>query len=318
MTIAVLGATSLLGKALIESYVARNSDYEGLIALESVQEDGSFEVAGQSFELVHPDNFDWSLSQVVVGCDQTLVEKYADQISSLGGILLNATAASIVGSIPTLSVSDEQWAGAQGVYQVPCSSTLMVARLLQRLELEVGIDKVHISALLSVAHQGQPGIDELAGQTARLLNGLAIESDVFDKQVAFNLLTVSSDSESIAEQVEQQLPLLFRESEPSISAHSVYTPIFYGEMALVSIECLSAVSAAFCSEIWQELEGVELDDGQNLTLVTDLNRHPVVCVSQVRHSEQQPNEVKFCVQADSIKACMIPYIEERIEFIRGF
>lgn len=318
MTIAVLGASSLLGKALIESYVARNSDYESLVVLDCEQEENQLDIAGQSFEIIDPDAFDWSLCQVIVGCNEQLVEEYADQISSLGGVLLNATSISIVGSTPTLSLSDEQWSGAQGVYQVPCSTVLMVARLLRRLESEVGINKVNVSALLSVAHQGQPGIDELAGQTARLLNGLSVEPQVFEKQIAFNLLASSFDSESVAAQLEQQLPLLFRESEPSVCAHSVFTPVFYGEMALVSIECSSSVSASLCREIWQDLEDIEFDDGQNLTLVTDLNQHSVVCVSQIRHNAQQPNELKFCVQADAIKACVIPYIEEKIEYIRGF
>ncbi|MFM2483703.1 Asd/ArgC dimerization domain-containing protein [Celerinatantimonas yamalensis] len=326
MAIAVLGASSLLGKALIERLVRNRYPVEAIVAVDHFTEhdddsdendDRQLDIADQSFELSSPDAFDWGAVQVVIGCEPQLVQDYADEAVSFGAVLLNATNTEMLGAVSTLSLADSEWVGAQGVYQVPNATVLLLSHLLERLDNEVGLETIHISVLNSVSDQGQSGISELAGQTARLLNGLPVEPEVYAKQVAFNLLNNSSEGASTAEAVEQQLPLVFRDSTPVIMAHSVTVPVFYGTMALVSMQYTGVLSVAECADIWQALEGVELHLDQLVTLVTDLNQQPYLSVTELRQSAQQPHQLKFCVQADTIYACVVPYLEKLIQRISG-
>ncbi|MFM2482739.1 Asd/ArgC dimerization domain-containing protein [Celerinatantimonas sp. YJH-8] len=320
MAIAVLGASSLLGKSLIEQLVKNSTLADLVLALDTLQDDAENQltIAERSFDIESPEGVSWSDCQVIVGCSAELVATYADDIIAAGGVLLNATDSEVIGAVSSLSLSDSEWMGAQGVYQLPCATVLMLRDLLKRIDAEIGISAVHVSALLSVSTEGQLGIDELAGQTARLLNGLPVEPEVYSRQIAFNLLAQSPAATSVAEQVEQQLPLIFAESTPLISAHSVSVPVFYGEMALVSIESTGYLSIADFIDIAGEMESVDVELEHPVTLVTDLNQHPRISVSQIRQSPNRDTELKCCIQADVLRACKVPYLLQLIQLISSF
>lgn len=319
MAIAVLGASSLLGKSLIGKLTAWNYPIESIVAVDNATDDetSTLEIAENKYDLLDPSEFDWGSVQVVIGCDDQLVQAYSDDILSFAGILINASATEVIGAVSTLSMDDGDWVGAQGAYQLPNSTVMMLSHLLKRLDSEVGIEFVHVNALLAVSENGQGGIDELASQTARLLNGLPIEPNIYTRQIAFNLLPQAIEHSSIADDIEQQLSLIFDNSESKVAAHSVTVPIFYGAMAQVTVICQGSVSIAECVDIWREIDSVEIHLDEPVTLVTDLNQNSYTSVSQIRQSQTQPRQLKFCVQADAMNACVVPYLAKLIQRIGG-
>ena len=52
----------------------------------------------------------------------------------------------------------------------------------------VGIERINVATYQAVSGTGKAAIEELAGQTARLLNGKAPEPEVYPKQIAFNAI----------------------------------------------------------------------------------------------------------------------------------
>lgn len=320
MAIAVLGASSLLGKSLIKHLATLGYDEELIVAIDDPREDdnNTLEIAEKQYEIISPADCNWADWQVIVGCRSDLVSEYSDDIIALGGLLVNATPVDIIGASPTLAMTDSDWIGAQGAYQLPHASVLMLTSILSRIENEVGLERVDITAIMSVSDQDQAGVDELAGQTARLLNGLPVENEVYQKQIAFNLLANSQQMNSPAQAIENELPLVFRDSSPLINAHSVTAPVFYGAMAFVSLKTLGELSVAECVDIWRELPLVEVEFENVVTLVTDLNLHPNVCITELRQAAEQPRELKFCVQADAMNASVVPYLGKLIQRISGF
>ncbi|MFM2479585.1 Asd/ArgC dimerization domain-containing protein [Celerinatantimonas sp. MCCC 1A17872] len=319
MAIAVLGASSLLGKSLIEKLTAWKYPVEAIVAVDSATDEQSstLEIADNKYDLLEPSEFDWGSVQAVIGCDDELVDTYSDDILNFGGVLVNATATDVIGAVSTLSMEDGEWVGAQGAYQLPNSVVIMLTHLLKRLANEVGIESVHVNALMAVSENGQDGVDELASQTARLLNGLPVEPSIYSRQIAFNLLPQGKAQSSVADDIEQQLKLIFSDQEPMVAAHSVTVPVFYGAMAQVTVSCQGNVSVAECVDIWREIDSVEIQLDEPVTLVTDLNQHPYVSVSQIRQSQNEPKQLKFCAQADVINACVVPYLAKLIQRIGG-
>ncbi|CAG9296920.1 Asd/ArgC dimerization domain-containing protein [Celerinatantimonas diazotrophica] len=319
MAIAVLGASSLLGKSLIEKLTAWNYPIESIVAVDNAidDENSTLEIAENKYDLLDPSEADWGSVQAVIGCDEKLVQTYSDDILNFGGVLINASATEVIGATSTLTMEDGDWVGAQGAYQLPNSVVIMLTHLLKRLENEVGIEAVHVSVLLAVSENGQEGIDELASQTARLLNGLPIEPNIYSRQIAFNLLPQAIHPSTIADDIEQQLGLIFSHSEPEVAAHSVTVPVFYGAMAQVTVNCQGRVSIAECVDIWREIDSVEIQLDEPVTLVTDLNQNIYTSVSQIRQSPAQPRQLKFCVQADVMNACVVPYLAKLIQRIGG-
>ncbi|MCD5882428.1 aspartate-semialdehyde dehydrogenase, partial [Klebsiella pneumoniae] len=59
-----------------------------------------------------------------------------------------------------------------------------------------GLSRISVTNLLSASGQGKKAVDALAGQSAKLLNGIPIdEDDFFGRQLAFNMLPLLPDRE---------------------------------------------------------------------------------------------------------------------------
>jgi aspartate-semialdehyde dehydrogenase len=52
----------------------------------------------------------------------------------------------------------------------------------------VGIERINVATYQAVSGTGKEAIEELATQTANLLNGRPVEPKVYPKQIAFNVL----------------------------------------------------------------------------------------------------------------------------------
>ena len=66
---------------------------------------------------------------------------------------------------------------------------------LEPIRSAVGIRRINVATYQAVSGSGKKGIEELAGQTARLLNAQPIESSVYPQQIAFNALPAIGDLE---------------------------------------------------------------------------------------------------------------------------
>lgn len=79
---------------------------------------------------------------------------------------------------------------------MPDSLTSQLLIALKPLIDEGGLSRIGVTSLLSVSAQGKPAVDALAGQSAKLLNGIPIdEDDFFGRQLAFNMLPILPDRE---------------------------------------------------------------------------------------------------------------------------
>lgn len=58
-----------------------------------------------------------------------------------------------------------------------------------------GLGRITLTNMLSMSAYGKAAVDELAGQSARLLNGIPAEEGRFSKQLAFNMLPLLADAE---------------------------------------------------------------------------------------------------------------------------
>lgn len=83
-------------------------------------------------------------------------------------------------------------------------------------------------------------MDALAGQSAKLLNGIPIdEDDFFGRQLAFNMLPLLPDREgSVREErrIVDEARKILQDDGLMISASVVQSPVFYGHAQMVSFE----------------------------------------------------------------------------------
>jgi aspartate-semialdehyde dehydrogenase len=110
---------------------------------------------------------------------------------------------------------------------------------------------VQAAVCLPVSWHGKKGIDALAHETARLLNGQAIENTGLGQQIAFNVL--SDHHGIIAAQTEQQLAGYLGDSL-DICCHSVTVPVFFGHHISLIVDCADVIDY---SALFESLAGSE-------------------------------------------------------------
>ncbi len=90
-------------------------------------------------------------------------------------------------------------------------------------------------------------MDALAGQSAKLLNGIPIdEDDFFGRQLAFNMLPLLPDREgSVREErrIVDEARKILQDDGLMISASVVRSPVFYGHAQMVSFEAMRPLAA---------------------------------------------------------------------------
>jgi aspartate-semialdehyde dehydrogenase len=307
--LAVYGVNTLLGKAFIkqlEQAAQIEIDVLYPICDEIDETDSSVRFDRRHFPRVKPEDFDWQQASIVVFADsaeRTL--QWADMAMSAGCRVIDGSHAEIVGSLLADAHSSRHEIYTSGAPLHSATATsLMLSRVLGTLQRDVGIESVAVTSLQSVSHAGQSGVDELAGQTARLLNGLPVTPEVFGAQIAFNLhpsVGKAIDGVSVFEQqIEDELTELLGDASTQVTVQALQLPIFFGECAAVKLRTRYGLSRAEVIDLLEAVPGVRIDLDSVVTLVGDLNGESEISVSRLRHQEQDPELLTFILQADSL------------------
>ena len=125
-----------------------------------------------------------------------------------------------------------------------------VAALL-RLLPERSVRDIHLAVSQPVSVFGRVGVETLASETARLLNGQPPEDSQFGLQMAFNVLSRPADKVAA---LEHALSALMSTGETSVGA-TVFenvVPVFYGHTGMLRVACHQSVDI---SGLKQKLAG---------------------------------------------------------------
>jgi aspartate-semialdehyde dehydrogenase len=136
-------------------------------------------------------------------------------------------------------------------------AAVVLALLLERVQRVAGVRSAVVTAFQPASEHGKRGVDELHAQTVQLLSFQSIPSEVFDAQVAFNLLSrYGEESKASLESAEQRILEHFRKitsgSLPVPSLMLVQTPTFHSHSFSIYIEAQKEVSA---KEMAKALDG---------------------------------------------------------------
>jgi aspartate-semialdehyde dehydrogenase len=173
----------------------------------------------------------------------------------------------------------------------PNCSTIGLVVALKPIYEAVGIKRVNVSTYQAVSGSGKSAIEELAGQTAALLNGQPAEPKVYPRQIAFNVLPqidVFLENGYTKEEMKMvwETQKIFEDPNILVSATCARVPVFYGHCEAVQIETVKPVDLKAIMSLLEQAEGVELVDapesGSYPTPVTEATDSNPVYVGRVR------------------------------------
>lgn len=311
--IAVIGATGGVGETLVQLLEERDFPVANLHLLASGESAGrSLSFKGKNLRVRTLESFDFSsVALVFFAASEAVTRSYAPKVHAAGCTLIDLAAALPAEQAPRVvpEVNPEILKSLAAPYQLtsPSPSAIAVALVLAALREQIKVQRVTVTACLAVSSRGREGVSELARQTAELLNGRSFEPQLFDRQVAFNLLAQvdAADSDghgALEKRLASELKALIARPQLKVSATCVQAPVFFGDSLSVSLQADAAVDLpAICAALQAcaALEYIGPDDYP--TAVGDAVGQDVVYVGRVRGGQDDPTELNLWIASDNVR-----------------
>jgi len=260
---AIVGAASLKGKEVAEMLNERNfpaadirllDDDESLGQLEAMGDEISFiqRVRAEQFE--HVDFTFFASDPESTRRSWKDARDAGSAIIDMSGVLEEAPGA----TVRSLWVERERGKVAAPELQPgPCVTAHPVAVMLALLMLRVkrigGVRRAAATVFEPASEHGQRGMDELHQQTVNLLSFQPLPKEVFDAQVAFNLVArYGQKSQPALDSVESRIlrhyGKLVGDEAPHPSLCLLQAPIFHGHALALFVEMEAPVDISALSE----------------------------------------------------------------------
>lgn len=310
--IAVLGATGAVGEALLELLEERNFPVGELYLLASERTAGeTVRYNGKSIIVQSAAQFDWSQAQLaffVAGPHAASL--YAEEAANNGCLVIdNSGFFSLEPDVPLVVPSVNPQAldeyRNRNIVAVADSLTSQLLTAIKPLSDLADLARLQVTVMLAASAHGKAAVDDLAGQSARLLNGLPVEDGFFKKQLAFNLLPLLPDAEgSVREErrLVDEARKVLQDSGLPISVSCVQSPVFYGNAQIVHLEGLRPLSAQEAADALDNAEDIQISESDDYpTQVGDATGNPHLSIGCLRNDYGIPELIQFWSVADNVR-----------------
>jgi len=315
--VAVVGATGVVGEAMLELLAERKFPVGDVYALASERSVGK-KVAFGNREIAVTDLAEFDFSTVQIGlfsAGASVSEVFARKAAAAGcAVIDNTSRFRYDDNIPLVvpEVNPEKIAEYKetGIIANPNCSTIQLVVALKPIYDAVGIKRINVATYQAVSGAGRNAVEELVRQTSTLLNGRPLEMTGDAKQIAFNAVPhIDSFEENRYTKEEMKMVWETRkilgDDDIAVNPTAVRIPVFFGHSEAVHIETEGTISAETACELLASAPGVTLLDGvttgQYPTAVTESSGNDAVFVGRVRRDISHERGLNLWVVSDNIR-----------------
>jgi aspartate-semialdehyde dehydrogenase len=318
LRVAVVGAGSLIGAALVEELRARQFPIAQLHTLEDEQHVGAtVRNADADQPMGDVAAFDFSGVELVFFCGRAaLSERYAQEAAAHAWVIDGSSAFRSRTDVPLVAADVNPEAldgvGTRGLISLPGSASVALATALAPLRELAALERVEVATYHAVSGSGRHAVDELAGETVAMLSGKVARGKAFGRQIAFNVIPqvdqVEADGASREERRiwEETARVLGLPALP-INVTAVRVPVFFGHCLAVHLSFARPISVAEAREMLQRSKELSLIDPESTTgfptpavLATAPDK---VYVGRLRADLTRDRGLNFWLVADNVRKC---------------
>ena len=315
--VAVVGATGAVGEAMISILEGRDFPVDNLYPLASRRSAGSsVRFRGRRHTVGDLDDFDFSKAQIgLFSAGASVSAHYAPWAGEAGCVVIDNSSQFRYESDVPLVVPEVNPDAIEGythrnIIANPNCSTIQMVVALKPIHAAVGIERINVATYQAVSGTGKEAIEELAGQTAALLNGKPVDTTVYPKQIAFNALPhidIFMDNGYTKEEMKMvwETRKIMEDDAIQVNPTTVRIPVFYGHSEAVHVETREKLGADEAREILAEAPGVvvmdERADGGYPTAVTESAGADAVFVGRIREDISHPRGLDMWVVSDNVR-----------------
>ena len=315
--VAVVGATGAVGETMISILEERNFPVGKVYALASERSAGK-RIPFKGGSLVVEDLASFDFSKVQIGLfspGASVSAEYAPKAAAAGCVVIDNTSQfryddDIPLVVPEVNPEKVAEYKNRGIIANPNCSTIQMLVALKPIYDAVGISRINVATYQAVSGTGKEAIEELATQTANLLNTKPVIASVYPKQIAFNVLPqidVFMDNGYTKEEMKMvwETQKIMGDTNILVNPTAVRVPVFFGHSEAVHIETKQKISAERVRELLSTAPGVtvldERIDGGYPTAVTESSGHDDVYVGRIREDISHPNGIDLWVVGDNVR-----------------
>jgi aspartate-semialdehyde dehydrogenase len=321
---AIVGAATLKGKEVAEMLNERNFPAVDVRLLDDDESIGQLEAAGDEINFIQSvraeqfTHVDFTFFAADAECTRQNWKRARDAGSAIIDLsgALEEEAGADVRSLWIEHERGELW--PPDLQPAPCvvahPAAVTLALLLLRARKAGAIRSVVATVFEPASEQGQKGMDELHQQTVNLLSFQPLPKDLFDEQVAFNMLArYGSKSqlslESLETRVRRHYQKIAGADAPQPALMVLQPPVFHGHALAIFLEMAQVVDRELLS---QALAGDHVtlaraeDDSQPNNANTAGQANILV---SLKSDAARPNGIWLWAAADNLRIAAMTAVE---------
>ncbi|MEM1402447.1 MAG: aspartate-semialdehyde dehydrogenase [Pseudomonadota bacterium] len=315
--VAIVGATGAVGETMIDILAERDFPVGELHLLASERSAGKrIAFRGKQIAVKNLETFDFSEVQLgLFSAGGSISAEHAPRAAAARCAVVDNTShfrrdSDIPLVVPEVNPDAVDGLWTRGIIANPNCSTIQMLVALKPLHDAARLKRINVSTYQAVSGTGKSAIEELAGQTARLLNGQPVETSVYPKQIAFNALPhidTFQDNGYTREEMKMvwETQKIFGDETIAVNPTCVRVPVFHGHAEAVHIETEHKLSATEARALLENAAGVsvldEQEDGGYATQVTDAAGADDVFVSRIREDISHEHGLNLWVVSDNLR-----------------
>jgi aspartate-semialdehyde dehydrogenase len=317
-SVAVVGATGLVGETMIQVLEERNFPVSELHALASDRSLGkSVSFRGRNIPVKELEGFDFSKADIGLFSPGGEVSRvFAPKAAAAGCIVIDNTSEfRYEDDIPLVVPEVNPHAIAQfknrRIIANPNCSTIQLVVALKPIYDAVGIERINVATYQSVSGAGREALEELAEQSVQLLTGKGpVTARVIAKQIAFNCVPQIDKFEDNGYTKEEMKMVwetrkILEDPNIRVNATAVRVPVFYGHSEAVHLETRTKITVGEVRALLANAPGVEVMDerrpGGYPTAATEAANRDTVYVGRIREDLSSDRGLNLWVVADNVR-----------------
>ncbi len=315
-TVAVVGATGVVGRTMIQVLLERGFPIGELRLLASERSAGrTVSIEGRDHEV------QLASAEAFEGVDIALFSAGGDPSRDLAPlaaargatVIDNSSAWRMDDSIPLVvsQVNPEDLEGHPGIIANPNCSTMQLVPPLMALRDAVGLERVIVDTYQAVSGTGGAAIRELEGQVRAHVAGETKDVSVYPHQIAFNALPqvdvflpngYTKEEWKVVSESRKILHL----PELRVSCTAVRVPVFVAHSEAVHVETRTAITPDQARQLFAAVDGVVVQDDPSTStypLATEAAGSDDIFVGRIRQDPSIDGDrgLAFWVVSDNLR-----------------
>ncbi|MCK4978963.1 MAG: aspartate-semialdehyde dehydrogenase, partial [Candidatus Delongbacteria bacterium] len=268
--IVIVGATGVVGEAMLSILEERNFPVNNIILLASERSIGKeYVFKGETLEVqvLNKNSFE-NVDIALFSAGSSISKKYVEVAVKSGCIVIdNSSAFRMNENVPLVipEINPQTLANHKGIIANPNCTTIVTLMALNPINKFSKIKKIITSSYQAVSGAGQEGMDELREQNKAIINGKEPIVKYFSHQIVNNLIPKIdniADNGYTREEMKMlnETQKIFNDNEIKVSATCVRVPIYTAHSIAITIETKAKITIDKARELFKNSKGIDLLD----------------------------------------------------------